>query len=53
MSDSLEDIIYELTKLKIKAHVEESNIRYVYTKEQLIDICIKMLKLLEREGENE
>ena len=53
MQDSFEDVIYELTKLKIKAHVEEPQIKYIYTKEQLIDLCIKMIKLMEREAKKE
>ena len=53
MQDSFEDVLYELTKLKIKAHVEEPQVKYIYTKEQLIDLCIKMIKLLEREAKQE
>ena len=53
MQDSFEDVIYKLTKLKIKAHVEEPQVKYIYTKEQLIDLCIKMIKLMEREAKKE
>ena len=53
MQDSFEDVIYELTKLKIKVHVEEPQVKYIYTKEQLIDLCIKMIKLIEREAKKE
>ncbi|HIT36880.1 MAG TPA: hypothetical protein IAB59_00145 [Candidatus Onthousia faecipullorum] len=53
MSNDFEDVIYELTKLKIKAHVEGPQVKYIYTKEQLIDLCIKMIKLIEREAKKE
>ena len=53
MQDSFEDVLYELTKLKIKAHLEEPQVQYIYTKEQLIDLCIKMIKFLEREAKKE
>ena len=53
MQDSFEDVIYELTKLKIKAHIEEPQVKYIYTKEQVIDLCIKMIKLMEREAKKE
>lgn len=53
MQDNFEDVIYELTRLKIKAHIEEPQVKFVYTKEQLIDLCIKMIKMLEREAKKE
>lgn len=53
MQDSFEDVIYELTKLKIKTHVEGPQVKYIYTKGQLIDLCIKMIKLMEREAKKE
>ena len=31
MQDNFEDVIYELTKLKIKAHVEEPQVKYIYS----------------------
>lgn len=53
MQDSFEDVIYELTRLKIKTHIEEPQVKYIYTKEQIIDLCIKMIKLMEREAKKE
>lgn len=37
----------ELIKLKIKEHFKKENIVYKITKEELIDFCIKLIKVIE------
>lgn len=45
-----EETIFELTKLKIEEHEKNRNkepIKYIMTKEQIIDFCIKLMKVVE------
>lgn len=37
----------ELTKLKIKEHFKKENKFYKLSKEDLIDFCIKLIKVIE------
>ena len=41
-------VIEELTKLKIKEHFKKENKRITLTKEELIQFCINLLKLIEK-----
>ena len=45
----MELTIEELTKLKIKEHLKKENKYYKVTKEDLINLSIKLVKLMERE----
>ena len=51
MQNVLEDVIYELTKMRIKEHEkkDKNQIKYAFTTEELIAFCIKLLKEIERE----
>lgn len=40
--------IEELTKLKIKEHFKKSDKKITLTKEELIQFCINLLKLIEK-----
>lgn len=42
-----EEAIEELVKLKIKAHFENDNKRYIISKEELIQFCIKLVQTIE------
>lgn len=42
-----EEIIQELVKLKIKEHFKKEKEYYKLTKEDLIDFCIKLIKVIE------
>ena len=43
-----EEAIVELTKLMIKEHIDQSTKKYVFTKEELLKFCIKMLKKIKQ-----
>lgn len=42
-----EEIIQELIKLKIKEHFKKEKKYYKLTKEDLIDFCIKFIKVVD------
>lgn len=42
-----EQIIQELVKLKIKEHFKKEKEYYKLTKEDLIDFCIKLVKVVD------
>lgn len=45
----IDDVICELTKLKIKEYEKSKKVqpkKYTMTKEQLINFCIKMMKVI-------
>ena len=42
-----EEIIQELVKLKIKEHFKKEKEYYKLTKEELIDFCIKFIKVVD------
>lgn len=47
----IDDVICELTKLKIKEYEKSKKVqpkKYTMTKEQLITFCIKLIKVIER-----
>ena len=43
-----QEAIEKLVELKIKEHFKQDKEYYKVSKEQIIDICIKMLKLIEK-----
>ena len=43
-----QEAINELIKLKIKTHYEEKNKQFIISKEELIQFCINLLKLIEK-----
>ena len=43
-----QEAINELTKLKIKEHFKKENKKITLTKEELIQFCINLLKLIEK-----
>ena len=43
-----EEAIEELTKLKIKEHFKKEDKKITLTKEELIQFCINLLKLIEK-----
>ena len=42
-----EDVIYELTKLYLK-EVDKKEDKFIMTKKELINFCIKMVKIIKR-----
>lgn len=42
-----EDVIYELTKLYLK-EVNRKEDKFIMTKKELINFCLKMMKVIER-----
>ena len=42
-----EDVIYELTKLYLK-EVDKKEDRFIMTKKELINFCLKMMKVIKR-----
>lgn len=41
------EAIHELIKLKIKTHYNKDNKQFIISKEQLIQFCIDLIKLIE------
>ena len=44
-----EEVIYELTKLYLK-EIDKKEDKFIMTKKELIKFCLKMMKVIERYG---
>jgi hypothetical protein len=44
----LDDAIEELTKIYIQQHFKKENKKYIVSKEELMQFCIKLVKVIKR-----